>query len=75
MKSLSEAHIPFRLLQNVNTRESWLWLPEQERWHACNESEFDALKSFAQNLEEAQDPLMVLHYVSLFVNNMNGSED
>ena len=71
MKSLSEAHKPFRLLQNDNTRESWLWLPEQERWHKCNEKEFDALKSFAQNLEEAEDPLMVLHYVSLFVNNMD----
>ena len=69
---MKELHKPFRLLQNDNTRESWLWLPEQERWHVCNESEFDALKSFAQNLHDADDPLMVLHYVSLFTSNMDG---
>ena len=64
-------HKPFRLLQNDNTRESWLWMPEQEKWHVCNESEFDALKSFAQALSEAPDPLFVLQYVSVFINGIN----
>jgi len=68
------SHKPFRLVQNDNTRESWLWFPEQEEWHKCDVEEFDALKSFAQNLEDAEDPLMMLHYVSLFVNNINGSD-
>tara|TARA_Y100000310_G_scaffold8430_1_gene8990 strand:+ start:757 stop:984 length:228 start_codon:yes stop_codon:yes gene_type:complete len=66
---------PFRLVQNDNTRESWLWFPEQERWHKCEEKEFDALKSFAQSLSDAEDPLMVLHYVSLFVNNLEDLDD
>ena len=68
-------HKPFRLVQNDKTRESWLWFLEKEDWHKCNEEEFDALKSFAQNLEEAEDPLMVLHYVSLFVSNMDNSPE
>lgn len=72
-----ESHKPFRLVQNDNTRESWLWFPEKEEWHKCDENEFEPLKSFAQNLRDAEDPLMVLHYVSLFVSNMNknSSED
>ena len=68
-------HKPFRLVQNDNTRESWLWFPEKEQWHKCNEEEFDALKSFAQSLSDAEDPLMVLHYVSLFVSNMDNSPE
>ena len=74
---MNELHKPFRLIQNDDTKESWLWFPENSSWHKCEEREFEPLKSFAQNLRDAKDPLAVLHYVSLFVSNMNenSSED
>jgi hypothetical protein len=68
-------HKPFRLIQNDNTRESWLWFPEEDRWHECDEEEFDALKSFAKALRDAEDPLYVLKYISTFVNDLGGSSD
>ncbi len=67
-------HLPFRLIQNDNTRESWLWFPEKNAWHKCEEREFEPLQSFAQSLRNTADPLMLLHYVSLFVSNLDSSD-
>ena len=60
-------HPPFRLLQRDTTHESWLWYPEENRWHKCNKTEFYALRSFAEILQMADDPVQLLKDVSTFL--------
>jgi hypothetical protein len=66
-----ENHKPFRLVQNDNTRESWLWFPEEERWHKCSKKEFSALSSFAEILRSSDNPEQTLKDVAKFCANPN----
>ena len=61
----------FRLVQKDTTRESWLWYPEEQRWHKCNPSEFYALRSFAESLRISNNPEKVLKDVAKFCANPN----